>query len=54
MSQKMLKYICEDGHANVKLARLLAWPAEGADCECCAGARVWLALAVGLLVGWIL
>ena len=49
----MLKYLCEDGFANVRLAKVLAWPAEGVDCPCCLGTRIWLALIVGLIVGYL-
>lgn len=47
----MLKYLCEDGYANPKIARLFALPTYGTDCTCCLGARIVLALCVGVLIG---
>lgn len=48
-----MKYLCEDGFANVRISRLLALATIGADCECCLGARIWLALFVGIAIGVI-
>lgn len=49
----MLKYLCEDGHANQFVAKILAAPAIGTDCSCCLGARIWFALIAGAVVGMI-
>ena len=42
---------CEDGAKLEWLAPLVGFPTRGLDCMCCAGARVWIALAVGFFVG---
>jgi hypothetical protein len=47
----MLKFLCEDGHANETLAKILAAPALGTDCSCCLGTRIWAALIIGVVVG---
>lgn len=54
MINLMPKFLCEDGHANETVARILAAPAAGTDCSCCLGARIWAALIVGLVVGVLL
>jgi hypothetical protein len=47
----MLKYLCEDGFANVFVAKILALPTMGTDCMCCLGTRIWAALLVGVAIG---
>jgi len=49
-----VKYLCEDGFANKWVAMVLAVPAIGTDCTCCLGARIWAALFIGGIVGWLL
>lgn len=52
MISLMPKFLCEDGHANETVARILAAPTLGSDeCMCCVGARIWVALIVGFLLG---
>lgn len=50
----MLKYLCEDGFANKWVAMFLAAPTIGTECSCCLGARIWAALILGGVVGFIL
>ena len=48
-----LRNPCDDDANMHGIARVLAFPTKGTECTCCLGARIWLALVIGFVAGFL-